>query len=255
MTMYNPFSLQGKRILVTGASSGIGRAIAVECSKMDAELIITARNEERLNDTYHLMNQDGLNHKTILGDLSNEADIEKIAGFIQNRLDGIVQCAGFTNPRPFKNLSREIFRSIMRVNFEAPVLLTQELLKQKKIEKEASIIFISSISGVFSSLVGLGIYSASKGAINGIVKNLAIELAPRSIRVNSVNPGMIHTSIDIIKSGVITEEQLQDDMKKYPLKRYGKPEEVAYAVIYLLSDASKWVTGSNLLIDGGYTCL
>jgi NAD(P)-dependent dehydrogenase (short-subunit alcohol dehydrogenase family) len=220
---------------------------------MDAELIITARNEERLNETYHLMNQGGVNHKTILGDLSNEADIEKIAGFIPNKLDGIVQCAGFTNSRPFKNLSREIFRNIMQVNFETPVLLTQQLLKEKKIEKAASIVFISSISGVFSSLVGLGAYSASKGAINGIVKNLAIELAPQAMRVNSVNPGMIHTNI--IQSGVITEEQLQEDMKKYPLKRYGKPEEVAYAVIYLLSDASKWVTGSNLLIDGGHTCL
>jgi NAD(P)-dependent dehydrogenase (short-subunit alcohol dehydrogenase family) len=222
---------------------------------MDAELIITARNEERLNETYHLINQSGLNHKTVLGDFSNEADIEKITDFMPYKLDGIVQCAGFTNSRPFKNLSREIFRSIMQVNFEAPVLLTQELLKQKKIEKAASIVFISSISGVFCSYITGSVYSASKGAINGIVKNLAIELAPQEIRVNSVNPGMIHTNIDIIKSGAITEEQLQEDMKKYPLRRYGKPEEVAYAVIYLLSDASRWVTGSNLLIDGGYTCL
>jgi NAD(P)-dependent dehydrogenase (short-subunit alcohol dehydrogenase family) len=250
--MYNPFSLKGKKIFVTGASSGIGRAIAVECSRMDAELVITARNEERLNETLHLMNQDGLSHKIILGDLSNEGDIERIADFIPYKLDGIVQCAGFTNSRPFKNLSREIFRNIMKVNFEAPVLLTQQILKQKKIEKAASVVFISSISGVFSSLVGLGVYSASKGAINGLVKNLAIELAPQEIRVNSVNPGMIHTNI--LESGVITQEQLQDDMKKYPLGRYGNPEEVAYAVIYLLSDASKWVTGSNLLIDGGHTC-
>jgi NAD(P)-dependent dehydrogenase (short-subunit alcohol dehydrogenase family) len=190
-----------------------------------------------------------------LGDLSSDDDIERIADFIPDKLDGIVQCAGFINLRPFKNLSREIFRNTMKVNFESSVLLTQQLLKQKKIEKAASIVFISSISGVFSSLVGLGVYSASKGAINGIVKNLAIELAPQFIRVNSVNPGMIQTNIDIIKSGNITDEQLQEDMKKYPLKRYGKPEEVAYAVIYLLSDASKWVTGSNLLIDGGYTCL
>jgi NAD(P)-dependent dehydrogenase (short-subunit alcohol dehydrogenase family) len=251
--MHNPFSLQGKKIFVTGASSGIGRAIAVECSKMDAELVITARDEERLNETYQLMNQDDLNHKIILGDLSNEADIERIVGFIPNKLDGIVQCAGFTNPRPFKNLSREIFRRIMRVNFEAPVFLTQELLKQRKIEQAASIVFISSISGVFCSYIAGSAYSASKGAINGIVKNLAIELAPQEMRVNSVNPGMIDTSI--LESNVITQEQLQEDMKKYPLKRYGKPEEVAHAVIYLLSDASKWVTGSNLLIDGGYTCL
>jgi NAD(P)-dependent dehydrogenase (short-subunit alcohol dehydrogenase family) len=141
----------------------------------------------------------------------------------------------------------------MKVNFEAPIFLTQQILKQKKIEKEASIVFISSISGVFCSSIGGSAYSASKGAINGVVKNLAIELASQAIRVNSVNPGMIHTNI--FEAGVISQEQLEEDMQKYPLKRYGKPEEVAYAVIYLLSDASKWVTGSNLLIDGGYTCL
>jgi NAD(P)-dependent dehydrogenase (short-subunit alcohol dehydrogenase family) len=251
--MYNPFSLQGKRIFVTGASSGIGRAIAVECSKMDAEVIITARNEKRLDETFHLMKHGEANHKIISADLSNEADMEKIACFMPDKLDGIVQCAGFTNPRPFKNLSREILKNIMNINFEAPVLLTQELLKQRKIEKAASVVFISSLFGVFCSCVAESAYSASKGAINGIVKSLAIELAPQGIRVNSVNPGMIDTNI--LESGVITQEQLWEDMKKYPLKRYGKPEEVAYAVIYLLSDASKWATGSNLLVDGGYTCL
>jgi NAD(P)-dependent dehydrogenase (short-subunit alcohol dehydrogenase family) len=251
--VYNPFSLQGKKVLVTGASSGIGRAIAVECSKMDAEVIITARNEERLEETFQLMKQDGLNHKTISGDLSNDEDIEKIAGFVPARLDGLVQCAGLANPRPFKNLSREIFDSVMKINFEAPVFLTQQLLKKQKIEKGASIVFISSISGVLCSSVGGGAYSASKGAINGIIKNLAIELAPQTMRINSVNPGMIDTNI--YESGVISREQLQEDMKKYPLRRYGKPEEVAYAVVYLLSDASKWITGSNLLVDGGYTCL
>jgi NAD(P)-dependent dehydrogenase (short-subunit alcohol dehydrogenase family) len=251
--MYNPFSLKGKKIFVTGASSGIGRAIAVECSKMDAELIITARNEERLNETFTLMKQDGLNHKIILGDLSKDDGIEKIVDFIPGKLDGIVQCAGFILSKPFKNLSKDNIKDIMKVNFEAPVFLTQQLLKQKKIEKAGSIVFISSISGVFISLIANGAYSASKGAINGIVKNLAIELAPQLIRVNSVNPGMIDTNI--LEAGVITQEQLQEDIKKYPLKRYGKPEEVAYGVIYLLSDASKWITGSNLVIDGGYTLL
>ncbi|MDR0604997.1 MAG: SDR family oxidoreductase [Bacteroidales bacterium] len=251
--MHNPFSLKGKRIFVTGASSGIGRAIAIECSKMDAELVITARNEVRLAETFRLMNHDGLEHKIIAGDLSNEDDIERIVDFIPDKLDGIVQCAGFTIPKPFKNLSKDNFEAVMKVNFWAPALLTQQLLKRKKIEKAASIVFISSISGVFCSSVGGNAYSSSKGAINGMAKNLALELAPQSIRVNSVNPGMIHTGI--FASGVISQEQLQEDMKKYPLGRYGKPEEVAYAVIYLLSDASAWVTGSNLLIDGGYTCL
>jgi NAD(P)-dependent dehydrogenase (short-subunit alcohol dehydrogenase family) len=251
--MYNPFSLSGKRIFVTGASSGIGRAIAIECSRMDAEVILTARNERRLSETLNLMKQDAFEHKIIVGDLVDENEIEKIADSIPYKLDGIVQCAGFASSRPFKNILPELFRNIMKVNFEAPAFLTQQLLKQKKIENVASLVFISSISGVFCSSVASGAYSASKGAINGLVKNLAIELAPQKIRVNSVNPGMIHTNI--FESGAITKEQLQEDMKQYPLKRYGKPEEVAYAVIYLLSDASRWVTGSNLLIDGGYTCL
>lgn len=250
--MYNPFSLDGKTILVTGASSGIGRAIAIECSKMGATIIMTARNEERLNETLSLMfNQ--TTHKFILADLSNEKDIVNIVESIANKLDGIVQCAGFTIPKPFQFLSKENIHDVMGVNFEAPVLLTQLLLKKKKIANPSSVVFISSISGVLCSYIAGSIYSASKGAINGIVKSLAIELAAKGIRVNSVNPGMINTNI--LESGIITEEQLQEDMKKYPLKRYGNPEEVAHAVIYLLSDASGWVTGSNLVIDGGYTLL
>ena len=189
----------------------------------------------------------------ILADLLKEKDIDDIVTFIPDKLDGIVQCAGFTIPKPFQFLSRENIHDVMNVNFEAPILLTQTLLKKKKIANPSSIVFISSISGVLCSYPAGSIYSASKGAINGIAKNLAIELAVKGVRVNSVNPGMIHTNI--LESGVITEEQLKEDMKKYPLKRYGKPEEVAYAVIYLLSDASSWVTGSNLVIDGGYTLL
>ena len=250
--MYNPFSLERKTILITGASSGIGRAIAVECSKMGAQLIITARNEERLKDTLSSMDNPHL-HRMFLADLSNENDISDLEAFITDKLDGIVQCAGFTIPKPFQFLSKEHIRNVMNVNFEAPILLTQLLLKKKKIANPSSIVFISSINGVLCSSPGGGIYAASKGAINGIVKNLAIELAAKGIRVNSVNPGMVRTNI--FESGVIADEQLNEDMKKYPLKRYGKPEEIAYAVIYLLSDASQWVTGSNLVIDGGYTLL
>jgi len=250
--MYNPYSLEHKTILVTGAASGIGRAIAVECSKMTAQLIITDRNAERLKDTLSLMDNPHL-HQTILADLSNEKDIDNLVTFIPDKLDGIVQCAGITIPKPFQFLSRENIHDVMNVNFEAPILLTQTLLKKKKIANPSSVVFISSINGIFCSNPSAGIYAASKGAINGIAKTLAIELAVKGIRVNSVNPGMVHTNI--YESGVITEEQLKEDMKKYPLKRYGKPEEIAYAVIYLLSDASQWVTGSNLVIDGGYTLL
>lgn len=246
----NPFSLFDKTILVTGASSGIGKAIAIECSKMGATIIITGRNETRLNETFSELL--GSNHKSVIADLSIENDITLLCNQLPS-INGIVHCAGFTTPLPFQFINKEKIDSILNVNFTSTILITQRLLKKKKIEKESSIVFISSISGIWCSSVGGSLYSASKGAINGLIKGMALDLAPKGIRVNSINPGMVETSI--FSEGEISQDQLQEDMKKYPLKRYGKPEEVAYAAIYLLSDASKWVTGSNLLIDGGYTLL
>ena len=253
MTTYNPFSLKGKKILITGASSGIGKAIAIECSKMEASVIITGRNLQRLEQTLSLMDKEGSGHQMIISDLSLESSVTELVSTINVNLDGIVHCAGFTIPKPFKFYDKEDLDSMMSVNFNAPFWLTQTLLKKKKISKVASIVFISSISGVWVSYMAGSLYSATKGAINGVAKGLALELASKNIRVNCVNPGMINTAI--LDSGVISDEQLKEDAQKYPLKRYGKPEEVAYGVIYLLSDASSWTTGSNLLIDGGYTLL
>lgn len=250
---YNPFSLDGKKILVTGASSGIGKAIAIECSKMGAFVVITGRNLKRLEQTLSLMDNENFNHQIIVSDLSLESSVIDLANVIDGNLDGIVHCAGFTIPKPFKFYSKEDLKSMMSVNFDAPFWLTQTLVKKKKISKGASIVFISSISGVWVSYMAGSLYSATKGAINGVAKGLALELASKNIRVNCVNPGMINTSI--LDCGIISDEQLKEDAQKYPLKRYGKPEEVAYGVIYLLSDASSWTTGSNLLIDGGYTLL
>lgn len=248
--MYNPFSLENKTILVTGASSGIGKAIAIECSKMGAKVVITGRNEQRLQETYEQL--EGAQPAYIVADLTKKEDIETLIKQIGS-LNGLVNCAGLTITKPFKFLQEEDIQEVMTVNFNAPLLLTQLLIKKKKLQKISSIVFISSISGTKVSLIGNSIYSASKGAINGICKGLALELAPQQIRVNTVVPGMVETNI--VSGGEIAEEQLEIDRQKYPLKRYGKPEEVAYAVVYLLSGASSWVTGSNLLIDGGYTLL
>ena len=249
--MYNPFSLQDKIILVTGASSGIGRAIAIECSKMGARIVISGRNESRLKETYNLLIGEG-HPSYIVADLSSKDDIDVLVKEMP-KLDGLVNCAGLTRVLPFQFATQNDFKDILEINFFAPTEITRLLVKSRKIKKESSIVFISSVSGVFCSAPAASIYSASKGAVNGLIKGVAIDLAPRGIRVNSVNPGMIDT--DIFSDAVITKEQLEEDAKRYPLKRYGKPEEVAHAVIYLLSDASKWVTGSNLLIDGGYTLL
>ena len=250
MVEYNPFSLKDKTIFVTGASSGIGRAIAIECSKMGANIVLSGRNEARLKETLSLMESN--NHQILIADLNSTNTIEEIVGELP-LIQGVVHCAGLTISKPFQFISENDMNEVMGVNFNAPVFLTQRLLKTKKIKKGASIVFISSISGVYVSAVAASLYSASKGAVNGIVKAMAVELASKGIRVNSVNPGMIDTNI--FSSGVISEEQLEEDRKRYPLKRYGKPEEVAFSVIYLLSEASSWVTGSNLLIDGGYTLL
>jgi NAD(P)-dependent dehydrogenase (short-subunit alcohol dehydrogenase family) len=248
--MCNPFSLANKNILVTGASSGIGKAIAAESSKMGATLIITGRNKKRLEETFDILKGQG--HKQVITDLRNPEGLEKLVSEIIE-LDGIVHSAGETNPIPFQFVTESKLEEIFSINFKSPTLLTQQLLNKKMIKKCASIIFISSISGVYCSSYAGSMYSATKGAINGLIKGMALDLSNRLIRVNTVCPGMIETSI--LKDGRITKEQLEEDKKRYPLKRYGKPEEVAYAVIYLLSDASMWITGSNLLIDGGYTLL
>ncbi|MDR3285848.1 MAG: SDR family oxidoreductase [Prevotellaceae bacterium] len=248
--MYNPFSLEGKTILVTGASSGIGRAAAIECSKMGATVVITGRNKERLDETYLQLHGEG--HIQLVADLKEEESISYIIDNVPV-LDGCVNNAGITVTLPTSFINKDALNNVLQVNTISPILLTQSLVKNKKIKNGGSIVFTCSTSGVYNAVVGNAIYSASKGAINGFMKNAALDLAAKNIRVNAVSPGMIHTNI--LESGIISEEQLKEDMKKYPLKRYGEPEEVAYAMIYLLSDASKWITGSNLLIDGGLTLL
>jgi len=248
--MYNPFSLSEKTIFITGASSGIGKSIALECSKMGSKVIITGRNEERLNETFTQLEGEG--HSKICVDLSNHKELDKLVDFLPT-LTGLVNCAGMADYVPFPFINQDKLNKTFDINFFAPAVLTQKLVREKKVVGNGSIVFISSISGVYCSAYGGSLYSASKGAINGLVKGMALDLSAKQIRVNSVNPGVVDTNI--FESGVIAEEQLVEDMKKYPLKRYGKPEEIAYAVVYLLSDASQWVTGSNLIIDGGYTLL
>lgn len=243
---YNPFSLQGKTILITGASSGIGKATAIECSKMGAQLIITGRNEVRLQQTFDQLI--GMDHELIVCDLTKKEDIIKIVESTP-ALDGIVHSAGISGHFLFKFLKEDQSRDMMEINFFSPLWLTQSLFKSKKINNGASIVFISSIAGVIVSFIGGSVYSASKGALNGLTKNLAIELAPKKIRVNSIVAGMIDTPI--IDDSDVTKEQIDVDKERYPLKRYGTPEEVASAAIFLLSDGSSWTTGSNLIIDGG----
>jgi len=246
----NPFSLANKTVFVTGASSGIGRAIAIECSKMGATIIITGRNAERLNNTF--IQLEGINHSQIIADLRNEEQTKKLVNELPT-LDGIVHCAGIITTLPFQFVTKEKLDEIFSINFIIPTLISQKLVEQNKVKKGASFVWISSIAGNLCTSPGNSMYAATKSAINGVVKGMALELASKGIRVNSVNPAVVETNI--FSKGVIADEQIRNEIKKYPLKRFGKPEDIAYAVIYLLSDASAWVTGSHLLIDGGYTLL
>ncbi len=245
---HNPFALVEKKILVTGASSGIGQSIAVECSRMGAALIITGRNEERLNATFKQL--EGTGHMQVIADLHNEQQVNSMIDLLPS-LDGVVHAAGILTTLPFQFITKEKLNEIFAINFINPVLISQQLLHKKKINKGGSFVWISSIAGNLCASPGSSIYGASKSAIEGIVKGMALDLSGKGIRVNSINPGVIETSI--FSSGVIADEQIQQERKKYPLKRFGKPEEVGYAAVYLLSEASSWITGSHLLIDGGYT--
>jgi NAD(P)-dependent dehydrogenase (short-subunit alcohol dehydrogenase family) len=248
--MNNPFSLSEKKILITGASSGIGKATAIECSKMGATIIITGRNQERLNQTYQQLS--GKGHSQYVADLCLEDDLNMLSMNIPE-INGLVNAAGIVKTLPFQFINREDLSSIFDINFMAPVLLTQKLVKAKKLDKESSIVYISSIDGPVIAHVGNSMYAASKGALSAMVRTMALDLATKKIRVNSIFPGMIDTPL--IHQDDITEEQLSQELKKYPLRRYGEPEEIAYGAIYLLSEASKWVTGTNLIIDGGFTLI
>lgn len=247
-TNYNPFNLQGKKILITGASSGIGQTTAIECSKLGAKIVITGRNEERLMYTLSQLEGDG--HEIVIADLTDSHDTDTLVSKA-NYLNGVVLCAGRAMTSPFMFNSRDKYDEVFNVNYFAPVELLRLLLKKKKIEKKSSIVFVSSIGGVFGYSLGNSIYGATKASIHSTMKFCAKELAAKGIRVNSVNPGMVNTPL--IGGGSISEEQYKADMERYPLKRYGEPADIANGIIYLLSDASSWVTGHALVIDGGIT--
>lgn len=245
---YNPFSLSGKTILVTGASSGIGQETAIQCSKLGAQVIITGRNEERLNETFAQMEGNG--HRIVLAELTSQVDAEKLVEDIGS-LNGVVLCAGKGMILPFVFSTKDKYQDIFDINYFAPVELLRLLIKKKKLAKESSVVFVSSVGGNAVFAPGTGVYGASKAAMNSTMKFCAVELAPKKIRVNSVNPGRINTKL--IQNEAISEEQRQIDIERYPLKRYGEPKEVALSIIYLLSDASSWVTGHTLVVDGGKT--
>ena len=245
---FNPFSLEGKTVLVTGASSGIGRETAIECSRMGADLVITGRDIGRLQETCEQLSS--APKAQLVADLTSTEDVKQLVAAMPP-LDGAVLCAGNSTTLPMQFGTREKFDEMFDVNFFAPVELLRLLYKKKVLQKGASVVLIASIGGTHSFMPGNGVYGASKAALNSVMKYAAREYASRKVRVNSICPGMVDTPL--IHRGTITEEQLAEDAKKYPLGRYGRPDDVAHGAIYLLSDASSWLTGHDLVIDGGFS--
>ena len=243
--MIDAFSLHNKKILVTGASSGIGKVIAEKLSEKGATLTITGRNELRLRAT--LENLNGESHQSVIADLTNSTELQSLAEKT-DRLDGVVFCAGIVQYMPVKHLNLSSFDEIFDVNFKSQIALYQQLHSKKKISQHASLVFISSISAV-SAVPATLAYATSKAAINSAVRVLASELSKLGVRVNSISPGLIETPL--LENTFLNKEVFEKNAVKYPLGP-GKCEDVANAVIFLLSDASRWITGTDLIVDGGY---
>lgn len=242
--MNNPFSLSGKTILVTGASSGIGRGIAIACAGMGAQLILTGRNITRLQETLSALEGEG--HSYIVADLTNAQERTALVEQLP-ALHGVVHCAGVGSRVPCKMLTQEDIDHVLKPNTEAPMLLQAELLAEKKVQKGASVVIIASAAANMP-VAGNAVYSASKAAMVAYAKCLAQELAPRQIRVNSISPTMVWTDLALVGASA---EQLTEAEKQYPLKRYGQPQDIAHLAVYMLSDASQWMTGSDVQITGG----
>lgn len=245
--MYNPFSLEGKNILVTGASSGIGRGICIDTSKMGATVHLMARNEQRLAET--LSQMEGEVHQMHQVDLCDKDALTELVDSLPP-LDGVVLCAGIIKTMPVKNISEDALEEIFNTNIMADIRMVSRMLKKKKLNKGASVIFISSVS-TFNVKVGNSLYSATKGAVNSFAKAMALEVSKQNMRVNCIQPGFVPSSI--LSSGAIEEDAfLKFYAERHPLG-FGTPTDIANTCIYLLSDAARWVTGSIFTIDGGYT--
>lgn len=250
--MFNPFSLESKNIVITGASSGIGRQCAIDCSKMGAKVVLIARNKERLEETLSMMEGEG--HIVIPFDLT---DTQNISITVDNivakigKLDGLIHAAGIEITKPLKLLKVEDYELLMQCNAFSGFELIRQIGNVKNTNKRASMVLVSSILSIVAR-GGLTAYAASKGALVSATRVFATELAPRSIRVNCVSPGTIMTPM-IQRAFECMDEEQKAKRKDGFLLGLGEATDVSNACIYLLSDASRWVTGQNLIVDGGYT--
>ena len=243
-------SLQNKHILITGASSGIGRATAILFSELGANVILTGRNQENLNETFKTLKPSG-SHLKISADLTDINDIKNLVKSLPP-IDGIAHCCGKVLPVPVKFIKESQLQDVFSVNYFSAVNLMSELLFTKKINSNSSVVFISSVSTLHAYFGGAP-YISSKAALEGYAKTLALELAPKKIRVNVLQPALVRTAIfDSTINAAMDEEKMNELVNSYPLG-IGEAIDVANALAFFMSDASKWITGSFLKMDGGLT--
>ncbi|MCB0401879.1 MAG: SDR family oxidoreductase [Flavobacteriales bacterium] len=242
-----PFHLHNKTVLITGASSGIGKQTAIDIAGMGARVVLTARNKERLTETFQDLPEG--DHQMIVADILIPEDRERLIAQLP-QLDGVVNSAGVVNPFPIRFISQEKIDETLNINYEAPLLLMAGITKNKKLNKNASVVFMSSISGQHPHKGGV-MYSSSKAAIESLSKVFALEHYHLGIRSNCISPAMVKTEMyDEAEKGM-SKESMDKHIEQYPLG-VGTPQDVSHAIIFLLSDASKWITGINLRLDGGY---
>lgn len=249
--MNTPFTIEGKTILVTGATSGIGRATAITCAGLGANVVLTGRNVSRLEETLSMM-CDVSKHCIIPADLTDDAQVQGLLEKVP-AVDGVACCAGVAEMKPFAFVTEEDVERVFKTNCFAPVMLVNKLLKAKKLNKGGSVVFVSSVDGPKVVHAGNSVYSGSKSALVGLARNMAIDLASKKIRVNCVLPGT--TDTPMIRTENVMEEMLAETAKAFPMKRFAQPEEIANAIIFLLSDAASFITGTELTVDGGYSII
>ncbi len=247
---YNPYSLKGKTILITGGAGGIGRATAMECVRLGARVILTDIRKDALLESLTALPKPQ-NDETNLCFTADLTDTDQTAALVDfcPILDGMVCNAGVMKLTLTKFITEQELTRIQRINLNAPILLTRSLLKKKKIAKGGSIVFTASAAGIYRVSPGNGIYATTKCGLDAFMRTVALEMGPKGIRCNSVNPGMVETAL----IGSFTEEEKEQEMQNYPLGRFARPEDIALGITYLLSDASSFVTGTALKIDGGMT--
>lgn len=244
MGQSDPFCLVGKRILVTGASSGIGRQIALTCAQMGAQLVITGRNPERLQITAKALSGHG--HLAVPADLVRPEDIANLVAQA-GVLNGVAHAAGISKLVPFRLINQKHIDSLFSANTYAPMLLTKELLAKKRIESQGSVLFIAALSS-HSGALATSVYAATKSALLGAMRSLALEVAKQGIRANCISPGYVRTPM---LDGLGQGGGNMDDLFALTPLGMGEPEDVANTAVFYLSDASRWITRNYFILDGG----